>query len=104
MMPSILDILPEVQLSVFHQLLQILYGYMNPIVSGKCLSNKNAKNCHLKSINGWFQNVGFTPSGWDIIWVSQCFCGPDWGLLSQQSRFIAGGYTFTVSAKYKDAR
>jgi len=42
------DILPEVQLSVFVQLIQILYGYIHPIVSGKCLSNKNVKNGQFK--------------------------------------------------------
>lgn len=47
--------LPEVQLSVFVQLIQILYGYMHPIVSGKCLSNKNVKNGLLKSIKNEFK-------------------------------------------------
>jgi hypothetical protein len=34
--------------------MQILFEYMHPIVSGKCLSNKNAKNGHLKSKKGEF--------------------------------------------------
>jgi len=61
------DCLPEVQLSVFVQLIQIVYKYMHPIVPGKCLSNKNVKNGHLKPIKGSIQNVGFTPPGWDMI-------------------------------------
>ena len=44
---------------------------------------------------GWIQNVGFTPPGGMIIYVSQCFRASDWLLLSQQSRFIAWGYKFT---------
>jgi hypothetical protein len=35
--------LPEVQLSVFVKLIQILFEYMHPIVSGKCLSKKMLK-------------------------------------------------------------
>jgi hypothetical protein len=45
----------EVQLSIFVQLIQILFEYMHPIVSGKCLSNKNVKNGLLKSIKGEFK-------------------------------------------------
>jgi hypothetical protein len=51
--------LPEVQLSVFVQLIQILSEYMHPIVSGKWLSNKNVKNGHLKSIKGEFKMSEF---------------------------------------------
>ena len=51
----------------FVRLIQILSEYMHPLVSGKCLSNKNVKNGHLKSIKGRIQNVGVPPPGWDII-------------------------------------
>ena len=94
---KICDSLSDVQLSVFVKLIQIVYGYMHPIVSGKCLPNKNVKNGQLKSIKGSIQNIGFTPPGWDMIWVSQSFFAPVWWFLSQQSRFIARGYMFTVS-------
>ncbi len=48
-------ILPEVQLSVYIQLLQIQYGYTHPIVSGDRVSNRNQKNGVLINKNGKFR-------------------------------------------------
>ena len=42
--------LPEIQLSIFVQLIQILFEYMHPTVLANFLSNRNVKNGHLKSV------------------------------------------------------
>ena len=63
--------LPEVQLSIFIRFMQILFGYMNPIVSGNRVSNRNPKNWNIENEKGLIHAAGFTLIGWDIIIVSQ---------------------------------
>ena len=64
--------LPNYQLSVFVQLIQILSEYMHPIVSGKYLSNKNVENGFLKSIRDENKMLDSPSPGWDIIWLHEC--------------------------------
>ena len=65
--------LPEVQLSIFIRLIQIVFEYMHPIVSGNYVSNRNRKKWRIDIAKGQIQVAGLTPSSWDIIWKSQGF-------------------------------
>jgi len=57
----------EAQLSVFIQILQIRSGYMDHIVMGNPVSNRNLKNEILKIEKGQIQAAGFSFPGWDIL-------------------------------------
>ena len=46
--------LPNYQLLISSQILQIFFEYMHPIVSWEILSNKNVKNGYFKSIESEF--------------------------------------------------
>ena len=53
------DSLPDPQLSFFAQIMQILFEYTNPIVSGNQVSNRNQKNGVLSTKNGKFRLPDF---------------------------------------------
>jgi len=65
--------LPEVQLSIVIQLIQIQFGYIQLILSGNWVSNRNYKNCDIEPEKGRIQFAGFTPFCWYIICVSHGF-------------------------------
>ena len=65
--------LPDHQLSVFIELMQILLGYTQLIVSGNQVSNRNQKKWGIGTKTGQIQVAGFTPFGWYILWKAQGF-------------------------------
>ncbi len=63
--------LPEVQLSDFIRLMQILFEYMHPILSGNQVSNPKSKKWSFEYQNSKIQIDRLTPFRWYIICISQ---------------------------------
>jgi len=61
--------LPNYQLSFFCIILQILFGYMHPIVSGDQVSNWIHNEWRFENHNGQIVGFGIALLGWDIIWI-----------------------------------
>ena len=63
------DNLPESQLSIFCLILQILFEYTHPNVSGDQVSNRIDKKWQFKTENGQILVSRIAIYGWDIIWI-----------------------------------
>jgi hypothetical protein len=62
--------LPEVQLSTFSKLFEILNGYMDRTVLGNLMSNRNFEKWGMETDKECTQVAGFTLFCWYIICVS----------------------------------
>jgi len=61
--------LPNYQLSIFCQILQILFEYMHPILSLNQMSNWIEKKWRFETENGWILVAEIALLGWDTIWI-----------------------------------
>lgn len=67
------DFLPNYQLSIFSQILQILFGYTHPNLSGDQVSNRIDNEWPFENEKVQMQASGFTFLGWYMIWKSHGF-------------------------------